>query len=230
MDGDGDGGAGSKTYTQSEVEALIAERNKALEAKRDELLNEVKSVKDRLRGFDGVDPGEYRKLQARLTELEQQKKADKVGITSEQLEKMRQEIRQDLDKEYGPLQEKLAAASQEIRTLKLDNVVKGQMSKNGVRGERVEALYRLTADQWDLTEDGQPMVKTRPGSEVGKHISDVLANEYPEFFEGSKSSGGGASRTAAGGGGSPRQIAWGDTDAFMANLDGIAVGKVKVAE
>jgi len=230
MSDSGDASGDSKTFTQAEVDALIAERNKALEAKRDEILTELRAAKDKLRGFDGVDPEEHRKLQAKLTELEQQKKADKVGITSEELVKMRAEIRQDLEKEFGPLQEQLSTAKQEIRTLRLDNVVKGQMAKSGVRGERVDALYRLTADQWDLTEDGQPMVKTRPGTEVGKHISDQLADEYPEFFEGSKSSGGGASKSAAGGSGSPRQITWGDSDAFMSNLDGIAAGKVKVAE
>lgn len=226
---DGSANDESTTYTQDQVDQMVAERNKALEAKRDEILTELKAAKDKLKAFDGVDPSEHRKLQAKLTELEHQRKAQEKGIQSEDLVKMRQEIRQDLDKEYGPIKQQLEEAHKEVRTLRLDNVVKMQMSKAGVRGERVDALYRLTGEQFDLTDDGQPMVKERPGTEVHKYI-EGLADEYPEFFLGSGSSGGGASKSAGSAGGPAKTISLGDPSAFLANLEGIAGGSVRVAE
>jgi len=227
---DAGGNDDKDTYSPEEVEKLVEERNKALEAKRDEILGELKAAKEKLKAFDGVDPAEFRKLQTKLAELEQERKAQDKGITSEALDKMRQEVRQDLDKEYGPLKQQLEEARGEVRTLRLDNVVKQHMAKAGVRSERIDALYRLTADQWDLTDDGEPMVKVRPGTEPHKYVGDVLSKEYPEFFEGSGSSGGGASKSAASGSGSPRKIQLGDGEAFLANLDGVASGKVEVVE
>ena len=224
------GDEGKTTFTKEELDAAVAERNKALEAKRDELLSEVKAVKDRLKAFDGVDPSEFRSLKTKLVELEQVKKAQEKGISSQDLEKMRVEVRQDLDKEYGPLKSQLEQAQGEVRTLRLDNVVKQQMAEAGVRSKRIDALYRLTADHFDLTDDGQPMVKVRPGTEPVKYVADVLSEEYPEFFEGSGSSGGGASKSVASGSGNVRTVTLGDMDGFMANLEGIASGKVKVAE
>lgn len=58
------GSAADKTFTQSEVDALIAERNKAIEANRNEVLNENRALKEKYKAFEGVDLEEHKKLKA----------------------------------------------------------------------------------------------------------------------------------------------------------------------
>lgn len=232
---DGDAGGAGKTYTQEELDAAIAEANKGLEENRDKVLGELKEVRTKLKAFDGVDPEEHRALQDRLAELEQQSKADKAGLSSEELKKLRADVQADVLKRLAsdpdsaldalPWAKTLAA---ENRELKLDSVVKAQMAKGGARAERIDALFKLTADRFGLTDDGQPMLKDNPGLEVGQYVADELKNEYPEFYNGSGSSGGGASKSSASGGGPVTKIAADDGGAFLQNLEGIADGKVVV--
>ena len=218
-----------KTYTAEEYAALVAEKE-ALTAKRDELLTETKKAKDRLKAFDGVDPEEFRTLKAKLAEIETNEKAGKAGITNAELEKLRAEVRQSLEGEYSPFRTRADELAKENRALKLDNVVKQEMAKAGVLSARIDSLFRLTADRYELTDDGAPMLKDRAGVEVAKYIKDDLVKEYPEWFEGSGASGGGASKSAAGGGGTTRVVSGGDNNAMLANLEGIAKGTVQVRQ
>lgn len=223
-----DAGGSDKTYTQDEVDALIRERNEALEAKRDEILGELKAARDKLKAYDGVDADEHKALKAKVADLEHKQKADKAGITSDQLEKLRADIREDLEREYADIVSERDSLSSEVRGLRLDSVVKAEMGKAGVRPERIDALFRLNADAFDLTDDGSPMLKDRPGIGIDKYVAEDLKKLYPEFYQGSGSSGGGASKSAAGGGGA-KQITYGDQKAFSDNLEAIARGEVEVA-
>lgn len=213
-DGQQDGGEAAQSFSQADVDAAVQDALAKVKGDNDKafqkLWNEAKAAK------------------ARMKELEQEGKAQKAGVTSDELKRMREEVAADLKAEYAPLQEQLEAALRENRGLKLDNVVKQAMGKAGVRAARVDALFRLTADQFDLTDDGQPMLKARPGTPLEKFLRDDLVKEYPEFYEGSGSSGGGAARSSAGGGGGRRTIAAGDDAAFLANLEGVAKGQVEV--
>lgn len=228
--------ADERTYTQAEVDALVAERNKGLEGKRDELLTELRDAKAKLKGFDGVDVSEHRALQTKVAELEQQSKANKAGMTSDELVKLRQDVTADLLKQFaGDPSAGLrafpwaATLASENRALKLDSVVKAEMAKGGARAERIDALFRLTSDRFDLTDDGKPMLTSSPGLEVGKYVTDDLKKEYPEFYNGSGSSGGGASKSNAGGGGFRTVVGTKGPD-FLKNVAEIAKGNVAVAE
>jgi hypothetical protein len=215
----------TKTFTQDEVDAAIAERVAAevagLKKNRDEALRELKALRADL---GDVDPKEARDLKTRFAELEQKAKADSAGVTSEALKKLRAEARSEFEKEFGPRLEELGTLRSENRSLKLDTVVKNLMAKAGVRAERIDPLFRLSGERFDLTEDGKPMVKDA-SKEVDRFIIEDLSKEFPEFFNGSGSSGGGAAKSTAGSGG---VIASGDQAAFLSNLQGIASGKVQV--
>lgn len=216
-DGQQQGGDGqqaaAKTFTEAEFNERLAafETEKAaILAKRDEALTEAKTAK------------------AKARELELSGKAHKAGVTSEELDRLRAEIRADFEKgEWGQFKTKAEELAAENRQLKLDNVVKAAMAKSGVRAERVDDLFRLKAAEFDLTEDGKPMLRNRMGTPVEKYLAEDLSKEYPEFYQGSGSSGGGASRSAAGGLG-PRSISRSDSKAFLSNLDGLADGSVKL--
>ena len=61
-----------KTYTKADLDAAIAEANKGLEAKRDELLAEVRELKASLRKTQEIKPEDF----AALEEQNDRLKAD----------------------------------------------------------------------------------------------------------------------------------------------------------
>ncbi len=226
-----------ETYTQEQVDAMIAERIAAetagLKKSQAELLKEAKEAKARAALYGDLDPEEAKSLKQKFAELEQQAKAQAAGITSEQLAKLRQEAASEYEKKYGPVVAERDQLKSEIRGLKLDSVVKAQMAKAGARAERIDALFRLSSDRFDLTDDGKPMVKDAT-KEVDKFIAEDLLKEYPEFFQGSGSSGGGASRSNGGAGGVVTRIAAPTNGVFgpefLQNVKGLSEGKTVIAE
>ena len=195
---------------------MVKERD-ALKAKVSEVMDEAKDAKRTMRD-----------MKTEFAELQQTVKAGAKGITADDLKKMREEVRADLDKEYAPTKETAAKLAQENRSLKLDSVVKAAMAKGGARADRIDALFKLTADEFDLTDDGAPMLKNHKGTPVEKFVTEKLKAEYPEFYTGTGSSGGGASRSSAGGGGGPI-IAADDGKGFLANVGAIAKGEATVS-
>lgn len=143
---------------------------------------------------------------------------------------MRAEWREQMEADWAPVRSQLEEAQRENRTLKLDNVVKTTMGASGVRPERVDALFRLVGDRFDLTDDGTPVLRDFRGKDVAKYIAEEVAKEFPEFYKGTGSSGGSASKSATSGGGRVREIARDDSAAFMANLEGIAKGEIAVVD
>lgn len=224
----GEGGdGGGQTITPEQFEALQSEIQ-SLKANRDEILSEKKKLGERLKALDGIDPEEHKSLKQKMADLETQAKAKKEGISSEQLEKLRKEVRDSLETEFSPFKQQAEQLAKENRALKLDNVVKVAMGKAGARSDRIDSLYKLTSDRFDLTDDGKPMVRESPGVEVDKYIGDVILKEYAEWFSGTGSSGGGASKSSGGTGGGNRVVSWSDTQAISNDLEGVASGKTVV--
>jgi len=132
------------------------------------------------------------KASAELAQLKTGQKAADEGITQEKLESIRADVREELEREYGPKIESADEALAENRRLKLDNRVKNLAAKHGVRGERLDAWWRQHQHRFDLGDDGEPIVKDHPGKKVTHFITHDLKDEIPEFYEGSKGDGGGA--------------------------------------
>lgn len=124
-------------------------------------------------------------LAQRLAELEQNAQAKARGITDEQLQKWREEMQA----EKRPLEEKLSKYEQELRTLKLDNAVKSMMAKAGVVGPRVDALFKLVGDRFDLSEDGTPILRDKPVADLQQYLATDVASEYPEFYASTQKAG-----------------------------------------
>lgn len=130
--------------------------------------------------------------EADKAELQRKMDAQKAGITDDQLTKLREDVRADMEKEYSTYKTDAEELALENRSLKLDSQVKKLAAENGVRGERIEAWWRQFGDRFDLTDDGKPMVKDSPGTEVKKFIEGDLKKELPDFYTGTQASGGGA--------------------------------------
>jgi len=224
----GDGGTFTREQVDEMVKEALADAKASNDAAFQSLWSEAKAAKAKAKAFDGMDAQEVREKLGRLSELEHETKAKKAGITKEQMDQMRRDIRDELEREYTPHREKAESLNKKVRELQLDNVVKGLMGKSGVRPERIDTLFRVASDKFDLTDDGSPMLRDNPGRDVGKFIAEELGKEYPEFFQGSGSSGGGAPRSTGGAVGGVRSISADDGSAFISNLEGIARGTVVV--
>lgn len=117
-------------------------------------------------------------LSQRLAEIEQDRHAKQAGLTDEQIAKLREQ----LAAEKRPLEDKLTQYERELRTLKLDNAVKSMMAKAGVVGPRVDALFKLVGDRFDLSEDGTPILRDKPVADLQQYLATDVATEYPEFY------------------------------------------------
>lgn len=135
-----------------------------------------------------------------LKKLQSKQKAENAGLTEEQLQQLRADARKEFEEEHA---DKLAAAeslAKELRGLKLDNAVKRMAGEAGFLAAKLDDLWKLHGDEFDLTDDGKPMVKGKPGVDPKKHI-EALKKQRSEWVEGTKASGGGAGGPTNAGGG-----------------------------
>ncbi len=126
----------------------------------------------------------------RAADLELQAKAQKAGMTDEQLATLRAEF----EAKVAPERAAREAAEKRLREKELDSAVKSLMGSNGVRAECVDKLWKLESHQFDLTESGTPIVKSDPTADVAATIK-AFVKVHPEFFAAPAGSGGAADRS-----------------------------------
>jgi hypothetical protein len=117
-------------------------------------------------------------------------KAASLGMTDEALRKLHQSIETSVREEYIPKIKELEDVRAENRKLKLTDVVKGMFRTAGALPEKLDDFWKLHGDEFDLTTDGKPMVKSEPGKEVAKHVA-AIAKGRSEWVKGTRASGGG---------------------------------------
>lgn len=231
---EGDGAGGAKTYTQEELEARITEANKSLEANRDQVLRELKAMKEKVKGFDGVDPEKYRELVAAAEEAEQ-KRAKAAG----DWEAREKQIVEKHAKELDTLKKELSDAEAVIAEHLIDATAAQAISE--AKGAVKVLLPHIKAHTKIVRENGKRHVQVVDANGV-QRVADgkgtamtisMLVDELkadPDFarnFEGSGSSGGGASRSAGSAGGS-KTVAM-DDPSYFGHLADIVAGKAEIA-
>jgi len=224
-----------KTYTQDEYEGMVGERD-ALKAKRDELLDEVKGTRKRLKEFEGLDAKEIRDLVARAAD-EDRKRARETGDWEKReaqlMEKHAKELQAERDARQGAEQavERYLVDAEAMQAIGgkgfpklLLPVIKPRLKV--VKGEDGHPAVRV------IDADGTVRVKVEKGKAIPLTVTEYVTElrEDPDLagaFVGSGASGSGASR-GEGSGGAARTIPAGDDKGFLANLDKIAKGEVVV--
>lgn len=121
---------------------------------------------------------EARKAKDKLKEIEDEAKRKAAGMTDEQLAK----LRADIAAEKAPLEAKLTQAEQELRSLKLDGRIKAMLAEAGANPKRLDALFTLIGNRFDLNESGSPILKDKPTTDLQKYLGETVAQEYPELF------------------------------------------------
>ncbi len=171
------------------------------EADTSGLTSSIAAERKRAEAAEGV----AKKAADELKKLQTEKKASDAGLSAEQLQKIREDVRADVVKEFEGELASGKVAQAENRSLKLDSKVKALALKHGVRADRIDAWWQLFGGRFDLTADGtESIVKDKAGVKLESYITDTLKKELPDFYEGSKGSGGGAggdSGAPRGGGG-----------------------------
>lgn len=226
----------SKTYTQEEFDAMLAEQLDGLKKNRDELAREAKAAKASLKSYDGVDPDEFKSLKTAAAAAEE-KRAAAAGDFASLKTQMADAHKKELD-------------ARDVKLAKYDAALKQRLVHDELR--RAISEHKGLADMQDLlvehgakhvrvreTDDGfeayvaddrgNPRIADGSGTPmgIGDFVKSTLVAKFPRAFEGSGSSGGGATKSSGGAAGVTR-IAAGDNKAFLDNLDGIASGKVEV--
>lgn len=227
----------AKTYTQEQVDAMLAERlateTEGLKRSQKELLAEAKKAKEALKNYDGVDPDEFKKLKAAAEEAERKR------LTSEgDFESLRKQLVEKHGSEIGAkdaqIAKRQAALEKRLVQAELQAAIvrhRGDPDLLLPHGSRFVRVKETDADfeAFVADESGNPRFADGKGTPMtfDDLVTQVLMPKYPRAFDGTGSSGGGASKSAGGAGGT-RTIPAGDNAAFIAHLDGIAKSTVKV--
>lgn len=138
-----------------------------------------------------------RKATAELQKLQTARKATDAGMTEEKLKELRAEARAEVEAELKPQLEEATKLKAQNRTLTLDAVQKAKALKLGILPEKVDDFWTLRGSEFDLTDDGKPMVKGKPGMDPDKHLA-ALVKKNPEWVAGTKAAGSGAAGVTAG--------------------------------
>ena len=226
-------GGSAATYTQEQVDAMIAEREAGLKQNRDELLKETKAAKERLKAYEGVDPEEHKRLKAEKEEGERRKataEGDFKSLEKQLIERHQSELtarETKIQKMQKAIDKRLVQANMASAIAKFEGDVDLLMPY----AERF-ARVKETDDDFEAfiaDERGNPLVadgKATPMS-FEAFVEQVLMQKFPRAFKGTGSSGSGAAKSNGGAGGA-KVIAAGDNSAFLQNLEAIAKGTVTV--
>lgn len=224
-----------KTYTQSEYDAMIAERD-SLRANRDEILKEKKRADAALKNYEGFDPAEFKALKDAAAEAERKKAAsegDFKALEKQLVDRHAVELG-TRDKRITTLQSALeqrlvdAEAARELAEAKGSVKVLLPHVKARTKVVETDGVFSVVV----VDEAGNPRIADGKGTPMT--LKGLVAEmrddaEFARAFEGSGSSGGGASKSSAGGGGTKSlSAALMTPQDFMSNLDGIGKGEVTV--
>lgn len=198
----------AKAAIAIEVGKLTAASEAGLVAKRDELLGEVKLLKEKFAPFADLgekDITDLRALQAQVSdaaekELLKEGKIDelidrRLKATTDNFEKQRKEQ----ETETGSLKALLNKSNEKVASLTINASLQAEATKAGARPEAIEDIIRSGRDVFKLDDELKP-VPRGPDGEILKNkegevitpalFVDDLKKTKPYYFPGS--GGGGA--------------------------------------
>ena len=201
----------------------------------------AKELADALKKFEGVDVEEYRGLTDKRDEIEQQHQLAH-GNYNDAVAKATEKMQADFTKQVRSLTDRLGTIEQErnqaladLKRYNIERELERAAVKLRVRPEYYDDL-RLRVDKFDIADghvvvigpDGEPR---RSGKDARHYMLpdewlESMQGEKPGWFEPSAGAGAvGGTRAALGRG---PVIDRDDLDAFAANLEKIATGKLTV--
>ena len=229
------------------VDPDMVERHKEFRSNNRELQAQVDALNGQLgdfrQRFDGIDDDMLNNLRTLAAQAQQDEESALLakGQIDEVIKRRTSALLEDLnseiasrDKAYSTLQtEHDALMAKHATTTAITSIlelVDGQGFK-AKPGTMVDLKDRISID-WTVNKDGNMVLKRKSPDLVGSDGGDMTPREYvqkqliqrrPYLFESAQ--GGGAEGSA--GGNAEQVISTADADAFGANLEDIAAGKIK---
>jgi vacuolar-type H+-ATPase subunit I/STV1 len=168
---------------------LIQEATNGLISKRDELLDEVKKVKKKLRDYEGIDPTEYTEMKERLEELEAAANKSS-GNLEETIKKLEEKHKKETDKLTADLAQERGAVSR----LVVEKGLTDALAAAGVTEAGLKFARAFFLPQVQVEADGEERV-----AKIGENTLESAVAEWAKsdeaklFLRAQSSSGGGAS-------------------------------------
>jgi uncharacterized protein YoxC len=195
-----------------EALALLEEEHQGLITKRDELLDEVKKLKAKVRSFDGIDPEEVKDMKERMEELE-----EAASKGSKDVEAAVQRTEAKYKKELEKAQSALAAEHKVTTQLLVENGLTDALAKVGVTEAGLKYARSYFAPRVQIEADGEERVARIGDQKLAEAVAEwAKTDEAKLFIRASASTGGGASG-GAGGGSSAKQMARAEFDKLSAD-------------
>jgi hypothetical protein len=220
--------------TPEAFEALRAEKE-ALIANRNEVLKEAKAAKAKLARYSEIDPDEYKTLKTQAEEAER-KRLEAVGDWKAREAQLLEKVGKDIEAKESRIKALESYRERMLVDAKATEALAAAKGSIKVLLPHIKAHIRVVEEDGEATvhivdDKGNVRIgdsKMNPMT-IAQFVEEMKSDpEFARNFEGSGSSGGGATKSNAGGGG-VKTIQKGDQAAFLANLDDIIAGNVKVA-
>lgn len=227
MEGDGTGTPPAAPQITPEIQALIAaqveEATRGLKAKRDELLEDQRKLKDKLKPFEGLDPQKIADLNSRLDQDEDTKlfaEGKKELVIEKYTQRMREQHQRELEAERAKIQ----AEAQRANAF-ADQVLENQirLACKGLHATAVEDALLAGKQVFKLDAKGKAVQLDSEGNPVrGKDGSTPFSPAEwieqqkelkPHWFP-SNTSGSGSQDNKPGNGGTGKTIKRSDFDAL----------------
>jgi hypothetical protein len=225
----------TETFTKEQVAELVATEVAGLKANAAALLKEKKALADLAKKYEGIDPDAARTAMQAAEEAER-KRAEMAGDWKAREAQLLEKVAANEKAKDATISSLSSALERRLVDAEATSALAAAKGSPKVLLPHIKAHVRV------VQEDGEYVVQV-VDSKGNQRIGDAKGSpmtiaqlveemkEDPDFarnFDGTGSSGGGASKSNGGAGGAVRQIASTNSPDFLANLSGIAGGKVKV--
>ncbi|ULJ64053.1 hypothetical protein MIS33_07745 [Wielerella bovis] len=205
-----------KTYTQADVDKLIAEQVAGLKNKNSELIGKEKELKTKLAEFDGIDP---QTVKAMLKNFADQEEAKLIaeGKMDEVLNKRAERMKADYDKQTAKLQGDLDKANTRVAKFAeraLSASVREVGAALNIHASAYDDALLRAKSMFDVDDDGNAVAREGVLGKDGKPLT------LKEWFEGMKETAphwfpapsGGGSQGGTSGANTPQSLADCKTD------------------
>lgn len=180
--------ADEKTYTKADLDAAIAEANKGLEAKRDELLAEVRELKQSLRKTQEIKPEDFAALESENDKLKGELAKATKDLTAAQ--KAAEQATKALEAESGFTSKLL-----------IQDGIKSALIANGVKDEDyLDALVTKFSAGAAVVTEGDARVAKMGDKAVADAIKEWAGSDAGKKFVAAAVNNGGGAPGGAGGG------------------------------
>lgn len=171
-----------KTYTQADVDKLIADQIAGLKNKNSELIGKEKELKTKLAEFDGIDP---QTVKAMLKNFADQEEAKLIaeGKMDEVLNKRAERMKADYDKQTTKLQSDLDKANTRVAKFAeraLNASVREVGAALNIHASAYDDALLRAKSMFDVDDDGNAIAREGVLGKDGKPLT------LKEWFEGMK--------------------------------------------